>query len=148
MEDRIMRGRRPLGPACVDHLHGSRQAKERLKVVLENLAGSCRTLEACRRLGVSEPRFQQLRQRMLTAALERLEPRAVGRPAATPSPEAERIRELEEQLVAKEMELRAALAREEIALTLPRVTQEATQPGKKTRGRPRKARPPGPRKHT
>ena len=71
-----------------------------------------------------------------------------GRPAATTSPEAERIKELEEQLAAKEMELRAALAREEIALTLPRVAHEVTGLEKKTRGRPRKARPLGPRKHT
>jgi hypothetical protein len=132
-----MRGRRPQGIAGVDHLPGSSQAKERLKVVLENLAGTCRTLEACARLGVSEPRFQQLRQRVLMASLKRLEPRAAGRPAVTPSPEAERIKELEEQLVAKEMELRAALAREEIALTLPRVARQATEPGKKTRGRPK-----------
>jgi hypothetical protein len=97
---------------------------------------------------VSEPRFQQLRQRVLMASLKRLEPRAAGRPAATASPQAERIRELEEQLAAKEMELRAALAREEIALLLPRVAHPATQPGKKTRGRPKENRPPGPRKPT
>jgi len=148
MENRIMRGRRPQGSAGVDHLPGSAQAKERLKVVLANLAGACRTQEACARLGVSEPRFQQLRWRVLQASLERLEPRAAGRPAATPSPEAERIRLLEELLAAKEVELRAALAREEIALTLPRVVHAATEPEKKTRGRPRQARPPGPRKHT
>jgi hypothetical protein len=71
------------------------------------------------------------------ASLKRLEPRAAGRPAATTSPEIERIKELEEQLAAKEMELRAALAREEIALTLPRVAHEVTEPGKKTRGRPK-----------
>jgi hypothetical protein len=143
-----MRGRRPQGSAGVDHLPGSSLAKERLKVVLENLAGACRTREACARLGVSEPRFQQLRQRMLLAALERLEPRAAGRPAALPSPEAERIRVLEEQLAAKEVELRAALAREEIALLLPRVAHEETEPKKKTRGRPKKGRLPGPRKRT
>jgi transposase len=128
-----MRGRRPQGTAGVDHLPGSAQAKERLKVVLENLAGTCRTLEACARLGVSEPRFQQLRQRMLLASLKRLEPRTAGRPPALRSPEAQRIKELEEQLAAKEMELRVALAREEIALTLPRVAREATEPVKKTR---------------
>jgi hypothetical protein len=143
-----MRGRRPQGCAGVDRLPGSPQAKDRLKMIVENTAGIRRTREACARLGVSAPRFQQLRQEALLAALERLEPRAAGRPAATPSPEAERIRVLEEQLAAKEVELRAALARGEIALTLPRVTHEATAPGKKTRGRPRKARPPGPRKHT
>ena len=32
-----MRGRRPQGTAGVDHLPGSSQAKERLKVVLENV---------------------------------------------------------------------------------------------------------------
>jgi hypothetical protein len=143
-----VRGRRPQGTAGVDHLPGSSQAKERLKVVLENLAGTCRTLEACARLGVSEPRFQQLRQRVLMASLKRLEPRAAGRPARTMSPEAERIKELEEQLASKEMELRAALAREEIALTLPRVAHAVAGLEKKTRGRPRKARPLGPRKHT
>jgi hypothetical protein len=143
-----MRGRRPQGVAGVDHLPGSSLAKERLKVVLENLAGSCRTQEACARLGVSEPRFQQLRQRMLLAALERLEPRAAGRPAVSPSPEAERIRVLEAQLAAKEVELRAALAREEIALLLPRVAHETLESEKKTRGRPKKRRPPGPRKPT
>jgi transposase len=143
-----MRGRRPKGLASLHQLPGSSLAKERFQVIVENLVGLCRTYEACARLGVSEPRFQQLRERFETAGLEGLEPRAAGRPASTRSPEAERIRELEEQLAAKEVELRAALARAEIALTLPRVAAQETEPGKKTRGRPRKARPPGKRKRT
>lgn len=144
----IMRGRRPQGCAGVDSLPGSLQAKERCKMIVENTAGIRRTRAACERLRVSEPRFQQLRHGALLLLLKSLEPRAAGRPARSVSPEAERIKELEEQLAAKEVELRAALAREEIALTLHRVTHQETQPEKKTRGRPRKARPPGPRKHT
>jgi hypothetical protein len=145
-----MRGRRPLGPACVDHLAGSNQAKERLKTVLENLAGRCRTREACQHLGISEPRFQQLRQRVLVAALERMEPRPAGRPARPASPEHTRIEALEARLAEQDVELRAALAREEIALMLPRVANAASGPEKKTRGQPRttRSRPPGTRKHT
>jgi hypothetical protein len=132
-----MRGRRPQGSAGVDRLPGSSQAKERLKMIVENVAGIRRTRAACERLRLSEPRFQQLRHGALLMLLESLEPRAAGRPAATPSADADRIRELEEQLAAKEVELRAALAREEIALTLPRVAHEVTGLEKKTRGRPR-----------
>jgi transposase-like protein len=132
----------------VDKLEGSASAKERLKVVLETLTGSCRVQEACARLGICEQRFHQLRQEALEAALAGLEPGIPGRPAHTPSPAEEQVRALEEQLAAMDRELRAAKAREEIALTLPRVVHE---PEKKTRGRPRKLfplLPPGMRKNT
>jgi hypothetical protein len=88
-----MRGRRPAGPECVEHLAGSQQAKERLQVVLETLAGTCRVQEVCQRLGLSEPRFHQLRQQVLEAALERLEPRPAGRKPAPDEPEEEEVGE-------------------------------------------------------
>src|SRR6516164_8817741 len=79
-----MRGRYPSGPEAVERLAGSAEAKERLQVVLETLAGRCRVQEACARLGISEPRFQQVRQQMLSAALNSLEAgRRVGRGAPT-----------------------------------------------------------------
>lgn len=127
-----MRGRKPSGPEYVDHLAGSEQAKERLKVVLETLAGTCRVQEACRRLGISEPRFHQLRQQMLTAALERLEPQPAGRKPAAQTPEQTRLRALADELLAKDLELRAAQARAEIAVTLPRLAEEPAEPEKKT----------------
>src|SRR5262245_61457766 len=126
-----MRGRRPAGPHCVDRLQGSPLAKERLQVVLETLAGTCRVQEACRRLRVSEPRFQQLRSQVLEAALARLEPRPAGRPASCPSPTPEQVERLQEQVADLEVELRAAQARAEIALTLPQVVQEPAAPEKK-----------------
>lgn len=119
-----MRGRLPSGPEYVDQLAGSDQAKERLKTVLETLAGTCRVQEACRRLKISEPRFHQLRQQVLEAGLAEIEPRAKGRPAKKWSPAEEEIARLREQLAAREVELRAAQVREEIALVLPRVVQE------------------------
>jgi transposase len=135
-----MRGRRPSGPEYVDHLDGSAQAKERLKVVLETLAGTCRVQEACQRLGVSEPRFHQLRAQVLEAALARLEPRPAGRPPQPPAPEQQHLQELAARAVAEDLAVRTAQAREEIALTLPRVVHEPPGPEKKTRPAKRRRR--------
>lgn len=144
-----MRGRRPAGPSYVDHLQGSALAKERLKVVLETMAGTCRVQEACRRLGISEQRFHQLREEAMVGALAGLEPGTPGRRPHTPSPAEEQVRDLEQQLADKDVELQAARVRAEIALALPRVVQEPREE-KKTRGRPRKTPhpPPGMRKNT
>ena len=144
-----MRGRRPSGPECVERLAGSDRAKERLQVVLETLAGTCRVQEACRRLGVSEPRFHQLRTQVLEAALERLEPRPAGRPAQSASADAERLAAMADRVAAQDMELRAAEARVEIALALPGAAPRAA-PGKKTsRGRAAPKRPrPGKKRRT
>jgi hypothetical protein len=141
-----MRGRFPAGPSYVDKLEGSQAAKERLKVVLETLAGQCRVQEACVRLGICE----QLRQEALEAALAGLEPGVPGRPPQTRSPADERVHALEDQLAALQRQMLASRAREEIALTLPRVLQPQNEPEKKTRGRPRKNPlcPPGMRKNT
>ena len=116
-----MRGRTPAGPEYVDRLSGSELAKERLKVVLETIAGNCRVSDACRRLNICEQRFHQLRQQVLEAALTELEPRAPGRRAHASSPADEEIRRLREELAAKDSELRTARVREEIALILPHV---------------------------
>jgi hypothetical protein len=137
----------------VDKLTASQTAKERLKEVLETMVSEGRVLEACARLGICEQRFHQLRQEAMEGALAALEPGVPGRPVQTTSPEQDRIRALEEEVAALKVELRAAKAREEIALALPRVVKvaEEKQSEKKTRGRPRKkppCRPPGMRKNT
>ena len=59
-----MRGRLPSGPEYVEQLEGSASAKERVKVVLQTMAGTCRVLEACERLQISEPRFEQFRRHL------------------------------------------------------------------------------------
>src|SRR6516164_5449602 len=69
-----MRGRRPVGPEYADKLEGSDTAKERVKVILATMAGTCRLKEACERLGISEQRFHQLREEMMAAAVKALEP--------------------------------------------------------------------------
>ena len=132
-----MRGRRPAGPEYVDQLDGSTLARERLKVVLQTLAGQCRVAEACERLGICEQRFHQIREEALQAAVAALEPRPAGRPpqsATTPAPS----QALLEQVEHLEVQLHASRVREEIALTLPQhaaAKQELTEPEKKTRRR-------------
>ena len=128
-----MRGRKPSGPSAVGRLPGSPQARLRLQVVLETLAGACRVQEACRRLGVSEQRFDQLRTQVLQAGLDSLEPRPAGRrPRAVPAAE---VTALEARISELEIELRAARVREEIALALPAVRVTPPEAAKKARRR-------------
>jgi hypothetical protein len=135
-----MRGRKPSGPAAVERLAGSALARQRLQVVLETLAGTCRVQEACARLNISEQRFDQLRTQVLQAGLDSLEPRRAGRrPQAVP---AAAVQALQARVTELEIELRAARVREEIALALPAVGVTATEPAKKS---PRR-RSPGQRR--
>jgi hypothetical protein len=145
-----MRGRRPSEPECVDELDGSQQARLRLKVVLQTIAGQCSVLDACKQLGVCEQRFHQLRDQVLTAALQRLEPRRAGRKPRQATAESTQLQVVQQELAAARIELRAAEVREEIALTLPRLLAEPAAEEKKTRqrtSRPRR-RPPGKKRST
>ena len=135
-----MRGRRPAGPEIVEQLHGSAQARQRLRVVLETLAGRLRLHEACQQLGIGPVRFHTLRQEVLEAALAALEPRPAGRPPRDdPAPAAALAGQVEDMATA----LEASRLREEVALILaPRDTPPGAGPGKKTtRARPRPGRP-------
>jgi hypothetical protein len=143
-----MRGRRPVGPEYADQLPGSDLAKERLKVILETMAGTCRVLEACARLGISEQRFHQLREEMMTGALAALEPGQAGRPARIPTPAETQVQALAQQLQAKDIELRTAQARAEIAVVLPGVVQRQAEPEKKTPSPPTPRRRRGRKKNT
>jgi hypothetical protein len=152
-----MRGRRPVGPEYAEQLTGSETAKRRAKVILETMTGKCRLKEACERLGISEQRFHQLREEMMTAAVKALEPGHAGRPAHTPTPAEEQVVALEQQLQDKEVELRAAKAREEIALIMPEIKHPSPSgrgaggegdPEKKTPQRPPKRRRRGRKKNT
>lgn len=138
-----MRGRRPGGPECVAGLDGSDEAKERLQVVLEVVAGRCRVFEACQRLGISEPRFHQLREEALQGAVAALEARPAGRPRRTAVEEP--VSELQAEMQQRELELRLAQTQQEVALILGKGPAEASAaeagPEAKKAPRRRKARP-------
>jgi len=76
---------------------GSTSSKERLRVLLQNIAGELSVADACNKLHISEARFHELRATMLSAAVKSLEPKPAGRPVQTHHPDSERILELEEQ---------------------------------------------------
>ena len=75
-----MAGRKPLGPALVEHLEGSDNAKERLELILATIAGQITVVAAAEQLGISEAMFYKLRNRVLQVCLEDLEPKPLGRP--------------------------------------------------------------------
>jgi hypothetical protein len=145
-----MRGRRPAGPEFVERLEGSAFAKVRAKVVLQTIARELTVPQACKQLGICEQRFYQLRDEHLRDFVVGFEPGSPGRPPRTLSRAEQRVIELEELLAAKNLELRTALAREEIAITLPRVAHDADAEKKTTHRPPRpraRGRPPGKRTH-
>jgi hypothetical protein len=124
-----MRGRHPSGPEFVDKLSGDAAAKERLRVVLETLAGTCRVSDACERLHISEQRFDQVRAEALQAALAALEPKPLGRPPQTASPAETEAEQLRVRVAELEAQLRVASVRTEVAAILPHTGAAA---GKKT----------------
>ncbi|HEU5180992.1 MAG TPA: helix-turn-helix domain-containing protein [Candidatus Polarisedimenticolia bacterium] len=119
--------RPPDGLKSVDKLEGSEETKQRLQVLLQTLTGELSITQACELLGVGEARLHVLRRQVLQGALEALEPVPAGRPRHSVAPEAERIRELEEQVRELKFDLRASLVRTELALTMPHLMRRAEQ---------------------
>ena len=120
-----MRGRHPAGPEFVDKLSGDAAAKERLRLVLETLAGTCRVSEACQRLNISEQRFDQVRVEALQAALAALEPKPLGRPPRTAAPAQTEAEQLRARVAELEAQLQVAAVRTEVAAILPHTAAAA-----------------------
>ena len=120
-----MSGRYPSGPEFVDKLPGDAVAKERLRVVLETLAGACRVREACQRLQLSEQRFDQVRIEALQGALEALEPKPIGRPPRASSPAEMELEQLRARVAELEAQLRVQAVRTEIAAIRPHTAAAA-----------------------
>lgn len=116
-----MAGRKPLGPALVEHLDGSTNAKERLELILATIAGRVSVVAAAERLGISEAMFYRLRTRVLQGCLEELEPKPLGRPPQLPSAEEVRSDELTARVMELERELAAQTVRAELAQTMPHI---------------------------
>jgi transposase len=135
-----MRGRYPSGPEFAMKLHGSEQARQRLEVLLETVAGSCRVSEACERLGISEQRFDQIRIEALQAAVQALEPQPTGRPPRILSAAEIEVERLQARIAELEAERTAALIRAELAVTLPQAREAEAKKAPRSPGQDR--RPP------
>lgn len=137
----MRQGRKPLGPALVQHLPGSSRAKERLEVILQTIAGTLTVGEACDQLGIGEAMFHRLRAGVLEAGLTSLEPRPLGRPPRIVSSEQEQLTEMQHRLDDLQSELQVAEVREEIARVLPHVTKREPERKKASPVRSRQQRP-------
>jgi transposase-like protein len=126
-----MAGRKPLGPALVEHLEGSDNAKERLELILSTLAGQISVVAAAERLGISEAMFYKVRHRVLQICLEDLEPKPLGRPPVRLTEDQQQRQELETQVTALQRELAAQSVRVELLQALPHVVKPVAS-GKKT----------------
>jgi len=135
------RGRPPLGPGLVDTLQGPDEAKRRLKVILETVAGTRTIADACAELGICEAAFHELRKQALAAAVAGLAPRPVGRPRKDADPEQRRIQELEAQVFLLKKDLQVAHLRQELAISMPhlferRQARQAAKNAKKKKTAP------------
>ena len=93
--------RPPLGPALIDKLEGSTDAKRRARLVVETLAGLVSVEDAAQQLDVSPQRFHVLRDDLLSSMIAQAEPKPVGRPPSTPS-EDERLEQARQEGAAAE----------------------------------------------
>jgi len=109
-------GRKPKGPALVDGLECSDTARERLRQILRATSGEATVAEVSAELGIGESRFHQLRDEVLQAAAECLEPRPAGRPVKPVGPSERRISELEVRNRELTRQLEAERLRTELAL--------------------------------
>jgi hypothetical protein len=117
----MARGRPANSSTIVAHLTGSAQGRQRLNLMLQTLEGQVPIPQAAAKLGVGRSRFCLQRQKMLQAALESLEPKPRGRPPLEISAEQQQIAQLQAQVQALKIDLKAAQIREELALLMPHV---------------------------
>ena len=117
----MSRGRPAQGPKMVENLEGSEEAKRRLKVVLETVSGERTVAEACEELGIGKTAFFELRNRVLSASIAELEPKAVGRPKKEVSEEQAEVEMLKQENRELRENLEVAHVREEIMLAMPEV---------------------------
>jgi hypothetical protein len=94
----------------VEAIEASEAARERAKVLLLTLAGQWSVQQGCERLGLSRTRLQDLRRRMLEAAVGSLEGGAAGRPPHRKPREEECIGRLQAELASLTHELRVSRA--------------------------------------
>jgi hypothetical protein len=110
-----------MGPRLVQHVDGSEEAKLRLEVILETIAGELAIKDACARLGIGEAMFHKLRNRVLEASVMELEAKPRGRPRLESTEQAARVEDLAREVDELREQLLAAEVRLELAATMPHI---------------------------
>jgi transposase len=125
------KGRPSLGPSLADKVEGSAQAKARLKLILQTIAGEISVADACKELGLSEARFHELRQQWMQDACTALEPKPAGRPKETTIEEEVELLRLHRENTNLTLQLRAAQIREQIGVAMPHLLKPRPDSEKK-----------------
>ena len=129
----MSRGRPAQGPKLVENLQGSQEAKKRLRVVLETVAGERDVVSASSKVGMGRTAFFEIRNRALQASLEDLEPKRAGRPPREVTAEQVEIERLKEENEKLRTDLEIAQVREEIMLAMPEVFEPGREAAEKKR---------------
>lgn len=119
----------------MESLEGTREAKERLRVALETIAGTRTIAEACEELGVKEATVHELRARALQAALRELEPKEMGRPRKERE-ENGKVEDLERQVAELRRRLTVAEVKADLHSAMPKLGERVKDSEKKTKGSP------------
>ena len=120
----MRRGRRADLRGLLHGRAGSPEAKRRLELVLETF-GSKRTVgEAAQELGLGEAMVHRLRERVLAAGCEALEPRRRGRPKKAREVDELELVRLREENARLRRALKAAEVRAELAVLMPGVVKK------------------------
>jgi len=123
-EGSARRGRPPKGSGLVDKLEGSEHARERLRLILDTLAGKLGVEEACAQLGIGSARFHELRNEVLQVGLSSLEPGQAGRPSKRNEEESSELAALRKENLELRVDLQASRLREEIAIAMPHLLKK------------------------
>jgi len=132
-------GRPPKGPELVKGLEGSSEAKARLRVALETIAGEKSIAEACEELGVTPALVHQLRARALQAALGELEPKPLGRPRKEVEGEGEELKALRAENEELKRKLRDQEVKAELHAAMPYLEERVKGAEKKRKRSERNA---------
>jgi transposase-like protein len=138
----MAQGRPTKGSKIVTKFEASHEAEEKVRLVLETLAGKMSVKDAAAALDVSESRFHQVRDELLAGMLAAAEPKTVGRPKESREPE--EVAALKQELADTKTELHVSRLRELLAAAFPElVRRESDRVKKKLHPRSRIVSSPG-----
>ena len=103
--------------SLVQKIEASEQARERAETILATLARTMSVEAGCRNLKIGRTRFQDLRNRMLAAAVCALEEQPGGRPRVPIDPMCKQLTSVRQKIAGLEYELRKAEVHLDLART-------------------------------
>ena len=122
------RGRPREGAELVEKLDDcSDEARSRLKVIFQTLAGDLTVEQACQALGIGRSAFNKLRSQFIENAVELLEPGTPGRKKKIISAEQVENQRLREEIERLKLQLEAHRLREEIGILMPHLQKDRVQ---------------------